>query len=255
MPAIRILKTGERSAALNMGIDEAILTLLSQGKTVPTLRFYSWSPPACSIGYFQSIGAELDLEKCKELKIDVVRRMTGGGAVFHEHEVTYSFLAPLKEDYVPAKILDSYLKISEGIILGLKPLGVQVEFKPLNDLVCNGKKISGNAQTRRLGILLQHGTILLKTDLEKMFQILRVPNEKIRDKLVADVRERVTSLTQVLGRAVTEKEVIEALEQGFREAFSELTFVPGNLSSEEEKLARKLAQEKYENEGWNGLTP
>jgi len=254
MPEIRLLKTGASSAALNMGIDEAILTLLSQGQTVPTLRFYTWSPPACSIGYFQSIGAELDLSHCKELQIDVVRRMTGGGAVFHEHEVTYSFLAPLKEDYVPAKILDSYLKISEGIILGLKPLGVTVEFKPLNDLVVNGKKISGNAQTRRLGILLQHGTILLKTDVAKMFQILKVPNEKIRDKLVADVRERVTSLEQVLGRKVTEAEVIEALESGFRAAFPELTFVAGNLSSEEEQLAPKLAREKYESTAWNFKT-
>jgi len=234
-----------------MGLDEAIAILLTEGKSVPTLRFYAWEPLACSIGYFQSIGSELDLSNCQKLGIDTVRRITGGGAVFHEHEVTYSFIAPLQAAYVPNKVLDSYLKVSEGIIQGLAKLGLKVEFKPLNDLICQGKKISGNAQTRRNGILLQHGTILLRVDVEKMFSILKVPNEKIRDKLIQDVKERVTSLSQVLNRVVTYEEVAETLLAGFQQAFCEQEFVLGELSPEEQALAEKLAREKYESDEWN----
>ncbi|MDD4352129.1 MAG: biotin/lipoate A/B protein ligase family protein [Candidatus Gracilibacteria bacterium] len=255
MNQIRILKTGAKQASYNMGLDEAVATLLAEGKAVPTLRLYAWEPTACSIGYFQSIGAELDLDRCKEFGIDVVRRITGGGAVFHEYEVTYSFIAPLSANYVPQKVLDSYLKVSEGIIRGLAQLGLSIEFKPLNDLVCQGKKISGNAQTRRNGILLQHGTILLQVDVDKMFSILKVPNEKIRDKLIQDVKERVTSVEQVLGRSVRNKEVEDVLLLGFQETFTDLEFVAGELSAEEQLLAEKLASEKYESDEWNFKTP
>lgn len=251
----RLLKTGFLPGAQNMAIDEAVLEHIAKGQSEPTLRFYGWSPPTISIGYFQSLEEEVDLAACKKLGVDTVRRVTGGGAVLHEHEITYSIHIPESAKMVPVGILESYEKICDGVIKGLAVLGIEAKFVPLNDLVVmqNGgmKKISGNAQTRKQGILLQHGTILLKVDVDKMFSLLKVPSEKLKGKLIDDVKQRVTSVSLALGREVAFDEAAAALEKGFAQAFSEATFEAGDLSDSEKNLAEKLAKEKYGAEEWN----
>ena len=157
----RLLETGFHPAVFNMGLDEAILDSVSQGNCLPTLRFYGWIPPAVSLGYFQGLQEEIDIEACKALGIDVVRRITGGGAVFHHHEVTYSIVIPLGHSLARSGIIDSYRILLAGIVEGLAELGIQSEFAPINDIVSAGKKISGNAQTRKKGCILQHGTIIV----------------------------------------------------------------------------------------------
>src|ERR687896_62503 len=184
---IRTLETGYNTAALNMAIDEALMENVDE---VPILRIYRWCPTAVSIGYFQSMKEEVDLEKCREIGVDVVRRLTGGGAVLHEFELTYSFMT---KKY-PQNIMESYGWICDAIVMSINRLGFDASFVPLNDIVIAGKKVSGNAQTRRNGVLLQHGTLLLDVDVNKMFCVLKVPSEKLRDKLIKDVKERVTSL-------------------------------------------------------------
>src|SRR5688500_3280938 len=184
---IRILETGYNNAALNMAIDEALIENIGEA---PVLRIYGWRPEAVSIGYFQSIKEEVDLEKCSKIGVDVVRRLTGGGAVLHEFELTYSFIT---KQY-PQKIMESYRWICEAIVVSINRMGFDASFVPLNDIVVKGKKVSGSAQTRRNEVLLQHGTILLGVDVDKMFCVLKVPSEKLRDKIIKDVKERVTSL-------------------------------------------------------------
>src|SRR5918996_5661931 len=184
---IRELETGYNNAALNMAIDEALIENIGEA---PVLRIYGWRPAAVSIGYFQSIKDEVDLEKCSEIGVDVVRRLTGGGAVLHEFELTYSFMT---KKY-PQNIMESYRWICDAIVMSINRLGFDANFVPLNDIVIAGKKVSGNAQTRRNGVLLQHGTILLGVDVNKMFSVLKVPSEKLRDKIIKDAKERVTSL-------------------------------------------------------------
>ena len=187
--------------------------------------------------------------------VDFVRRMTGGGAVFHEHEITYSMHIPESSAYVPSGILESYKKICGGIIKGLARLDVHAQFVPLNDIVVvkNGapKKVSGNAQTRKRGVILQHGTILLKVDVEKMFELLKVPAEKLKGKLIEDVKQRVTSLSDTLGRNVTFNEAFSALSVGFEEEFKHCKFEAGELTRSENKLVQKFKVEKYESEAWN----
>jgi len=239
----RLLETGKNRAAVNMAIDEAIML----GRT-PTLRFYSWQPPAVSIGYFQGIEQEVDLAVCKKLGVDVVRRLTGGGAVYHDKELTYSFIVPENSGLVSRNILESYGQICGFVVDGLRRIGLRAEFKPINDIVVNNKKISGNAQTRRDGMILQHGTILLDVDVKTMFSLLKVPDEKMRDKMITAAEERVTSVKKESGSAGF-KEVRDALVMAFEKRFGVLK--SSGLSKEEMRDTHKLFKERYSKREWN----
>ncbi|MCX6695435.1 MAG: biotin/lipoate A/B protein ligase family protein [Candidatus Altiarchaeota archaeon] len=244
----RLLETGFDRACVNMGIDESILKHVSEGSSQPTVRLYGWKPPAVSIGYFQGLEEEVDLEACRSLGVDYVRRITGGGAVYHDMELTYSFIA--REDYVPKDMLESYKMVCGGLVAGLGILGIEAEFAPLNDIVTGGRKISGNAQTRRMGCVLQHGTILLDVDVERMFALLKVPSEKMRDKLVKNVKDRVTSVNGVLGREIRFEEASQAFATGFSKSLG-IKLSKGILSESELDLAYKIAEEKYNSRDWN----
>jgi lipoate---protein ligase len=235
---IRVLETGYNPAALNMGIDEALIENIGE---VPVLRIYGWRPAAISVGYFQSIKEEVDLEKCSQLGVDVVRRLTGGGAVLHEFELTYSFIT---KQY-PQNIMESCRWICDVIVMSINRLGFDASFVPLNDIVVNGKKVSGSAQTRRKGVLLQHGTLLLGVDVDKMFSILKVPSEKLRDKIIKDAKERVTSLA-----GTTFDEMASSLKTSFAEKF-DAKLVADSLSTEEISCAKSLAERKYSSKEWN----
>lgn len=232
---------------MNMALDEAISESVGKGEQ-PTIRFYTWQPSAVSIGYFQSLNDEVDTAFCASRGIDVVRRRTGGGAVYHDRqgEITYSVIAP--ESVLPQGITESYLEICGWVIAGLAQLGLAAEFKPINDVLVGGRKISGNAQTRRNGVLLQHGTILYDLDVRTMFTVLKVPKEKISDKMIADVRERVT---RVLDHTrASPQEAYEALLAGFTEGKDHAS---GSLTDAEIARAGELAETRYGTAAWNGM--
>ncbi len=146
-------------------------------------------------------------------------------------------------------ILESYRVICSGIISGLSDLGIASEFAPLNDIITGGKKISGNAQTRRNHCILQHGTVLMDVDVRKMFSLLKVPSEKIRDKLIKSVEERVTSVQNVLGRRVGFKEMERVMIGGFEKSLG-IRLVRQELTKSEVEMARELAEEKYMKSEW-----
>ncbi len=246
----RLLQTGYDTASSNMAIDKAVLVANSKGIVPPTVRFYGWVPPAISIGYFQSLTDEVDIDTCVKLGVNYVRRITGGGAVFHEKEVTYSIVVPESHPEIPKSILKSYGRICGAIIKGLEYLGIESVYAPINDIVAGGRKISGNAQTRKAGTVLQHGTILMDVDVEKMFSLLKVPNEKMKDKLIADVKQRVTSIRHVVGRDVGFEEVSSAMKKGFEEEFH-VDLNEGTLCDEERSLAKKFEKECFLTEEWN----
>jgi len=242
----RLIGYKENSAFLNMAIDEAVSEAVGADESPPTIRFYGWKPRAVSIGYFQSLVKEVDLEKCKEHCVDVVRRRTGGGAVFHDTEITYSIIG--KQELFPKDIIESYKEICGCIISGLESLGIIAEFKPINDIIVNGKKISGNAQTRRGGVLLQHGTLLCDVDVNKMFSLLKVPDEKIKDKMIATVKERVTSINML--KEVRQDDVLAALKKGFTLGKE---FRVSDLTEKECGRAKELAETKYITNEWNRM--
>lgn len=255
----RVIPLETHNAFMNMALDETAAESIRNGQQLPTIRFYRWQPSAVSIGYFQSLADEVDIEVCKEAGVDVVRRRTGGGAVYHDYEgeITYSIIAP--ETYFPKGIIDSYHIICGWIVDALAQLGIKTEFKPINDIVMaeglvgddgvvlGGRKISGNAQTRRQGILLQHGTILYTVDVRKMFSLLKVGKEKIADKLIQAVEDRVTSVKKLKPELGLE-ELYEALLQGFT---SGKDWKFGEWSVEELMRARTLAEERYGTKDWN----
>lgn len=254
----RLLETGFHSAAFNMGLDEALLRSVAEGKSLPTLRFYGWTPAAVSIGYFQGLEEEVDSAACRAAGIDVVRRITGGGAVFHHHEVTYSIVLPLDHPLARRNILESYRLLLGGIVEGLSLLGIRAEFAPINDIVTGGKKISGNAQTRKLGCILQHGTIILDVDVDQMFTVLKVPQEKTRGKLIEDIKSRVTSVKLCVPQGgLTSFDSLfslttQSLKQGFTRAL-DLVLTSSSPTESEVQLAEQLAREKFASETWTAL--
>jgi lipoate-protein ligase A len=246
----RLLETENYTAAANMAIDRAVIVANSEGKVPPTVRFFTWKPPAISIGYFQSLEEEVDLDICKKLGVDYVRRITGGGAVFHDEELTYSIVIPECHSQIPKNIIESYGRICGALMKGLKHLGIESKYAPINDIITGGKKISGNAQTRKAKTVLQHGTILMDLDVDKMFSLLKVPNEKIKDKLIVDVKQRVTSVNQILGEDIRFNEAAEAMKIGFEEEFN-VELVDGSLTEEEIELAKKFERECFSTRDWN----
>ncbi len=247
----RLLLTGAKDAFTNMAIDESVLRCVSDKKSKNTVRFFQWIPSTVSIGYFQGIEEEVDLRTCKEKNVDVVRRITGGGAVFHDYngEITYSVAVNENHPKMPKSIMESYHVLCSGLVNGFKILGLNAEFKPINDIIVNNKKISGSAHTRRFGGILQHGTILYDVNLKLMFSLLKVPNEKIRDKMIKNVEERVTSVKKEKGNIDKEK-VMDAMIKGFESAL-DIKLVKGELTQEELRIAEELRNDKYGRKEWN----
>ncbi len=252
MEEVRFLDLETNSSALNMATDESIMLAQKRGEAPPTLRLYRWKPSAVSIGTFQSMEDEVDVGFCKRQGMDYIRRITGGGAVYHDYEgeITYSIIFPKGHRLVPDDIIDSYRILCGGVIKALERMDVSAEFKPINDIVVNGVKVSGNAQTRRHSCVLQHGTVLLDLDVRTMFQILKVPAEKISDKMISDVRQRVTSIRHLLERKVSFGELRDAMVEGFSEALN-VALVPGALSKRERDDLERLTVEKYATDAWN----
>lgn len=248
----RLLDTEPRDAFYNMALDEAIATARSKNLVPNTLRFFRWEPSAVSIGYFQSMEDEVDIPACGKIGVDFVRRRTGGGAVYHdrEGELTYSLMVNQGHRLISGGFQETYQTLCSGLVLGLNLLGIPAEFKPINDIDVEGKKISGNAQTRRMNVVHQHGTVLRQVDPSVMFTVLKVPNEKIRDKLIRSVEERVTSINRFLRREVSFEELKDALIYGFQDALK-IRLVPGDLLRYEEQLTARLETEKYTTREWN----
>ena len=255
MDTWRLLSLETKDAFMNMAIDEAILNARVAGQVPNTLRFYRWLPSAVSIGKNQNPENELYLDAVEQLGVDVVRRISGGGTVYHdfEGEVTYSVTAKVA-DLGTENITTVYFKIYEAITDALRLLGIPTDLsggdaKNCPNLAVNGKKISGSSQTITRGVVLQHGTILLDVDLPKMFRLLKLKNASCTQ--AADIAKRkITSIQNELGHRVMPETVVNALAQGFR-AILKIQFDPSKLTPSEGELAQKFRQEKYSTKDWN----
>jgi len=252
----RLLKLETHDAYTNMAIDEAILTARTRNLVPNTVRFYRWNPSAVSIGKFQNIENEVQLDKCVKYGVDVVRRITGGGAVYHdtEGEITYSVVAN-KKDLKAENINAVYAKFYGGIAEALKILGINADFNEGNAKTCpnltvNGKKISGSAQSHKKGIVLQHGTLLIDVNLQKMFTILRVPWATTCMQVVNIAKNRITSIQKETARNITIGEVEQSLIQGFQRTLN-TKLAEGELTTYERELAEKLYKQKYTTNDWN----
>lgn len=251
MKNFRLLDTGQRGSFRQMAVDEALLESVAEGTSKPVLRFYRWNKPAVAIGYFQSVEEEVDVVKCREDGVEIFRRMTGGGAVYKDPkgELNYTLVIPENFPAVSGDIRESYGKINSCVVKGLSELDIDSEHSGINDITVGGRKISGNAQTRKKGVILQHGTVLLDFDAEKMVKYLRIAEEKSEDKASDKLEERVRTLRS-LKPELTMKELKEALSKGFSREL-DCNFSKDCLTDKEEDRVKRLRDEKYATEDWN----
>jgi lipoate---protein ligase len=255
MDTWRYLPLSTNNAAMNMAIDEAILQARVADKVPNTLRFYRWQPSAVSIGRNQNPDTEIYLDAAKQLGVDVVRRLSGGGTVYHdfEGEVTYSVIAKTS-DLGATDITIVYTKIYGAITDALRLLGVLADFstgdaKNCPNLTVAGKKISGSSQTITRGFVLQHGTILRNVDIDKMFHLIQLKGVSYTQ--AADIGKRkITSIQTELGHKISPETIANALAQGFK-AILKIQLEPSELSAEEKEIANKLYKEKYTTKEWN----
>ncbi|MFP4112480.1 MAG: biotin/lipoate A/B protein ligase family protein [Candidatus Woesearchaeota archaeon] len=229
----------EQDSFMKMAVEEAIMNSVRIGISPPTLRFYAWNKPAVALGYFQETSKELDIKVCNEDGIEIFRRITGGGAVYKspKFELNYSFIIREDDQKIPKDVEASYDLLCGAIIKGLEKIGFKTEFKPINDILLDGKKISGNAQTRIDNVLLHHGTILLKPEVEKMFKYLKIDDKKLLEKKVKTVNDLVTGLLDY--KSITKEDVWKAIVDGFKKTF-DAKFRESELSQIESDDATKI---------------
>jgi len=260
----RLLFEGQpRQAAENMAIDEALMRAHADGETPPVLRFYQWSPPALSIGYFQSFEREVDAKGCRSLGFDWVRRPTGGRAVLHEDELTYSVV--ISEKLLSGSVLKTYSALSQALASGLRQLGVQAQLSggrpptredrqsssaacfdtpTVNEVAVDGKKLIGSAQVRRRGVILQHGSVPLRLNRDNVVRCLRLPSERLRKRVLKTLQDKAASLCEVCGYKPQFDQVAESLRTGFEEAL-DIEFAVDKLSPAERQDVHRLVEEKY----------
>ncbi|WP_048166019.1 lipoate--protein ligase family protein [Palaeococcus pacificus] len=234
---------------IQMAIDEAIMRARIEGRVEDTVRLYIFKPSSITIGRFQSVEHDVDMDKCRELNIPVVRRITGGGSVFHDEygEITYGVIIGENAHPDLKDINASYRFLASPLVAALRELGLNADFAGLNDIIANGKKISGSAQTRRKGVILQHGTFMYATRVDILASVLKVSKKKLADKGVSSIWERVTTLERE-GVEMAMMEVYELLKQKF---FEEFPLEEGELTDYELELVEKIIEERYGKDEWN----
>ena len=267
----RILIDQKKSAAENMAIDEAIMMGNISGKSIPTIRFYDWILPTVSFGFNQQIKKEIDLDAIKDNGYAFVRRPTGGRAVLHFEEVTYSVISPLQEK-LTGSITDSYSQISLALATGLNMMGVKVEFEKGDlssshqrefanpcftssskyELKYNNKKIVGSAQVRKENVLLQHGSILMNRNQESISQV--IPNLTVdkRNTIRKYLARKTVCINQIINEKIGYNDAVNFLINGFRKAWEKDEFIIDNeLNNFEKEISEHLIETKYKTEIWN----
>ena len=236
---------------MNMAVEESIPRAVGEGAAPPTVRFWHNSNTIV-LGCFQSAQLEVNFGACKETGTEVVRRFTGGGAVYHDAgNLNYAISLPKGHSLVPgADLQEVFRKLSRGSVQGLRKLGVNAEFHPINDISVDGKKVSGAAGSIRWGAVFHHGCILVASDLAILGNVLNVPKAKLADKHVASVQKRVTTIKDELHRSIGTREVTNAIIEGIQTSYN-VRLETGRLTGREMSLAKELYANKYGRNEWN----
>ncbi|WP_191560839.1 biotin/lipoate A/B protein ligase family protein [Metabacillus idriensis] len=269
----RFIDSGNCSPSFNMALDEALLDWNSEGIIPPTIRFYGWNPATLSVGYFQKVEKEINLEAVEKYGLGFVRRPTGGRGVLHDQELTYSVIVSEEHPDMPKTVTEAYRVISEGVLQGFRELGLDAYFavpkteeerqglkNPRSavcfdapswyELVVEGRKVAGSAQTRQKGVILQHGSILLDLDEEKLFNLFKYPSERVKERMQKNFKNKAVAVNALRATPVTIAEAKEAFKKGFEKGL-DITLESYTLSDKEQAYVEKIAREKYSTEEWN----
>lgn len=248
----RLIREPARSPLMHMALDQVLAEEVAAGRRPPTLRFWEWAAPSVIIGSFQSVRNEVDVPTAERYGIEVVRRITGGGAMFVEpgNTVTYSLYAP-SSLVAGMSFAASYAFLDDWVLEVLRELGLNVWYQPLNDIASDGGKIGGAAQKRvSAGSVLHHVTMSYDVDAEKLGQVLRVGGVKLSDKGVGSVVKRVDPLRRQTG--LERQVVIDRLEKGFRSRYG---LLDDGVTEDEQSRAEELISEKFATEEWFHRVP
>ena len=233
--------------AESAALDEAILAAHIEGLAPNTIHFYRRSMPTVSVGYFQRIEESLDLGECKRRGVAIVRRKSGGSSIYTDQgQLIYGLV--VNESDVPKDRAESFRVICSAIASALSSFGLEARYRPMNDVEVGGKKVSGNAQLRRKGSVLQHGTVIVETDLEAMDAVLRIDAAKSRG--VFRPSDRVTSLSNLLGKKVSIESVRVRMAEQIERTFG-ADIEPGSLSEWECAQVAWLVEQRYSRDSWN----
>lgn len=266
------INSGKCSASFNMALDEALLEWHSKGEIGPVLRFYEWEPATLSIGYFQSVDKEIDMAAVRKHGLGFVRRPTGGRGVLHEHELTYSVIVSEQYPDMPDTVTEAYRVISGGVLEGFRNLGLDAQFsvpetveqndtlkKPKSavcfdapswyELVVEGKKVAGSAQTRQKGVILQHGAILLKLDEDKLVSLFKFNSEEQRERMRVSLPEKAVAIDRLAKRDISIEECVGAFAKGFEQAL-DIELQPLELTEGQLAFVREIERQKYANDDW-----
>lgn len=248
----QLIHTAAQEPALHMAIDEVLALEVAAGRRPPTLRIWEWASPAVVIGSFQSLRNEVDPEGAERHGITVVRRISGGGAMFIEpgNTITYSL-------YVPDSLVqgmtfaESYAFLDDWVLGALGDLGIKAWYQPLNDITSDAGKIAGAAQKRfAAGAVLHHVTMAYDIDADKMLEVLRIGREKLSDKGTKSANKRVDPLRRQTG--LSREAVIESMISSFRVRHG---LTDDTLHGDELNAAEKLVQKKYATPEWIARVP
>ena len=263
----RLLFTPPARGAWNMAVDEMILESIHHGDSLPTLRLYAWTPACLSLGHAQSY-ADVDPVRLRERGWEVVRRMTGGRAILHTDELTYSVAGPADNPILAGSVLESYSRLAQALLRAVQSLSLPVEMKAgkadadgNTNPVCfevpstyeitaaGGKKLIGSAQARKKEGVLQHGSLPLTGDLTRITQALVFKDEFARQNAAERLLDRATTVESVLGQVVDWETAARSMVQAF-EAELGIQFERGELSQKEISRADELVREKYDHPSW-----
>jgi len=262
----RLLITPPARGAWNMAVDEAILEYIGRNESRPTLRLYAWDPACLSLGHAQPF-SDVDVNRLKARGWEVVRRATGGRAILHTDELTYSVIAPNDEPRVSGTVLESYNRLAQALLVAIKELELAVEMKegkadgngtpnPIcfevpstYEITVDGKKLIGSAQARKKEGVLQHGSLPLTGNLARICQALVFESELAREEASKRLLTRAATVEAASGRAVSWEMAAQAFIHGFESQLG-LSLKRGELSESESKRADELVKEKYNHPSW-----
>ncbi|MCB9112927.1 MAG: lipoate--protein ligase family protein [Anaerolineales bacterium] len=251
MDEIRLITQDNVTASFGLSADEVIGERVGTGESVPTLRLYTYKSHCGLVGRFQNIQNELRLDFCKENNITVNRRPTGGGAIIMgDGQLGLALMLPGQAEDTYSRARELMLTLSDGIIKGLNELGVNAQFYNKNDILVNGRKIVGTGIHRaHSGSILFHASTLVDLDIKLMLQVLNTPLEKISDKQVAAISERLTNVRGELGRDISVDEVRQAIARNYASALN-VKLVPETYTDAELEAIAKVEKEKYLSDEW-----
>lgn len=247
----RLLRGAPLSPVMHMALDEVLLDEVAAGTRAPTLRIWEWAANAVIIGRFQSVRNEVDPDGARQHNMNVVRRITGGGAMFVEpgNTITYSIYAPAAL-VTGMNVIDSYAFLDRWVIDALCSLGVDAWYQPINDMVSAGGKLGGAAQTRRGGAVLHHATMAYDIDSAKMLEVLRIGREKLSDKGTKSAAKRVSPIRDQTG--LPRAQVIDHMVATFR---AQHGLVDDEIGGDALAAAEALVQRKFGTEQWLYVLP